>query len=42
MINQKSTLKTEAVFSDDGKHRFLLRKEWDKTKKSALVIMLKF
>jgi len=39
MVSQKSTLKTEAVFSDDGKHRFLLHKEWDKTKKSALVIM---
>ncbi len=37
---QKSTLRTEAYFSEDGKHRYLLRKEWEKGKKKAMVIMI--
>ncbi|MCG8542106.1 MAG: DUF1643 domain-containing protein [Clostridia bacterium] len=36
---QKSTIKTEAYFSEDGKHRYLLKREWNKTKKKAMVIM---
>lgn len=36
---QKSTIKTEARFSDDREHRYLLKKEWSKTKKKAMVIM---
>ncbi len=36
---QKSTVKTEAHFSEDGKHRYLLKREWSKTKKKAMVIM---
>ncbi|MTI66296.1 MAG: DUF1643 domain-containing protein [Firmicutes bacterium] len=36
---KKSTLKTEVHFSEDSKHRYLLRKEWDKRKKKAMVIM---
>lgn len=36
---EKTTIKTEAIFSDDKKHRFNLKKEWDKTKEKALVIM---
>lgn len=28
------------MFSDDGQHRFLLRKEWDNQKKSAMIIMI--
>lgn len=39
-ITEKSTIKTEVVFSDDRKHRFLLRKEWDRSKKKATVIMV--
>ncbi len=39
MITDKATIKTEAIFSDDRKHRYLLRKEWDAKKKKALVIM---
>lgn len=35
----KSTIKTEAIFSKDKEHRYLLRKEWDKNKKKAMVIM---
>jgi hypothetical protein len=32
-------MKTEAIFSDNRKHRYLLRKEWDAKKKKAVVIM---
>ncbi|SHH84017.1 hypothetical protein SAMN02745135_02356 [Caloranaerobacter azorensis DSM 13643] len=39
-ITQKTTIKTEAYFSKDGKHRYLLKKEWDKRKKKAMVIMI--
>ena len=28
------------MFSDDGQHRLLLRKEWDKNKKTAMIIMI--
>ena len=37
---QKSNMKCEAVFSDDGKHRLSLKKEWDKSKPSAVIIMI--
>jgi hypothetical protein len=40
LSTQKSTIKTEAYFSEDEKHRYLLRKEWNKTKKKAMVIMI--
>lgn len=40
MRTEKSTIKSEAVFSDDGKHRVLLSREWDKSKPSAMVIMI--
>lgn len=36
----KSILKTEAYFSDDYKHRYLLRKEWEKSSKKAMIIMI--
>lgn len=36
----KTTLITEALFSDDGTKRYLLRKEWDKNKPHIAVIML--
>jgi hypothetical protein len=36
---EKSVMKTEAIFSDNRKHRYLLRKEWDTKKKKAVVIM---
>jgi len=36
----ETTLTTTAVFSDDGKKRFLLRKVWDNSKPSLAVIML--
>jgi hypothetical protein len=36
---EKSVMKTEAIFSDDRTHRYLLRKEWESKKKKAVVIM---
>jgi len=36
----KSVIKTETVFSEDRQHRYLLRKEWDKNKSKAMVIMI--
>ncbi len=38
-VTHKSTMKTEAHFSEDGKHRYLLKKEWNRNKKKAMVIM---
>ena len=39
MQTEKSVMKTEAIFSDDRKHRYLLRKEWEAKKKRAVIIM---
>lgn len=39
MITTKSTIKTEVTFDDKMKNKYLIRKEWDKNKKKALVIM---
>lgn len=36
----ETTLTTEAVFSDEGLKRYLLRKTWDNTKPKITVIML--
>lgn len=36
----KTTLTTQAVFSDDGTKRYLLRKEWDAKKPKLAIIML--
>lgn len=38
-ITEKSVVKTEAIFTEDKSHRYLLRKEWDKNKPKAMVIM---
>lgn len=35
-----TTIKSKAIFSDDGEHRLLLRREWEKEKKSAMIIMI--
>lgn len=35
----KSTLKTEVVFDDEMANKYVVRKEWSKSKKTALVIM---
>jgi hypothetical protein len=39
MFTEKIVMKTEAVFSDDRLHRYLLRKEWDVKKPKATIIM---
>lgn len=38
-IEQKSTVNTTAVFSRNRKDRYLLKIEWDKSKKSLAIIM---
>ena len=35
-----TTIKSKAIFSDSGEHRLLLRREWEKQKKSAMIIMI--
>lgn len=40
MLVEKTTLKTEVMFSEDKKHRYILRKEWSKEKPRACVIMI--
>jgi len=39
VITTKSTIKTEVTYDDEMKNKYLVRKEWDKDKKKALVIM---
>ncbi len=39
-VIEKNVIKTEVVFSEDKAHRYLLRKEWDKNKPKAMVIMI--
>ena len=39
MLTDKATVKTEAIFSEDRKHRYLLRKEWEPKKPKATIIM---
>ena len=40
MKTQTTQIKSKALFSDDGLHRLLLRKEWDKNKKTAMIITI--
>ena len=40
MLTETTTIKSKAIFSDDKKHRVLLRKEWNRDKKSAMMIMI--
>lgn len=40
MKEETKIIKSKALFSDDRLHRFLLRKEWDNQKKSAMIIMI--
>ena len=40
MIEKTSTLITEAVFSDDGAKRYLLKKTWNVTKPKLTIVML--
>ena len=36
----KSTLETEAIFSDDQQHRYLLKKTWDSEKQTITIITM--
>ncbi|HHD1236614.1 TPA: DUF1643 domain-containing protein [Staphylococcus aureus] len=36
----KSTLQTEAIFSDDQQHRYLLKKTWDSEKQTITIITM--
>ena len=40
MRSETTIVKSKALFSDDREHRLLLRKEWDRAKKTAMVIMI--
>ena len=40
MLEKTTVIKSKAIFSDDKKHRLLLRREWDKDKKSAMIVMI--
>ena len=40
MITDKNTIKCEAIFSEDRKHRVLWKRVWDKDKPLACVVMI--
>ena len=40
MITQRMSLRTEVIYSDDLTHRYRMRKEWDKNKTKATIIMI--
>ena len=40
MITEKTNIRMDSIFSDDKKHRFLLRRSWAKEGKIATVIMI--
>ena len=40
MLVEKNILKSDLSYNDDKTKRYLLRLEWDKTKKKACIIML--
>ena len=40
MKTETTVMKSKALFSDDGEHRLLLRREWDKNSKCAMIIMI--
>ena len=40
MKTETTVMKSKALFSDDGEHRLLLRREWDKNGKCAMIIMI--
>ena len=40
VIDRRGSIRSEAVYNEDYTHRYILRKEWDKEKKKAVVIMI--
>lgn len=39
-MQEKSNIRTEALYSDDKTHRYILKKSWDNNKPSAAIIMI--
>jgi hypothetical protein len=39
VLTEKAVIKTEVAFSEDRRHRYILRKEWDTKKPKATIIM---
>ncbi|MEM1485557.1 DUF1643 domain-containing protein [Oscillospiraceae bacterium PP1C4] len=39
-MNEKSNIRTEALYNDEKTHRFSLKKSWDNSKPSASIIMI--
>lgn len=39
-MNEKSVIRTEALYNDEKTHRFVLKKAWDNSKPSVSVIMI--
>ncbi|WP_144788538.1 DUF1643 domain-containing protein [Lysinibacillus fusiformis] len=39
MRTTKSTIKTEVTYDDEMKNKYIVRKEWDKNKRKALILM---
>ena len=39
MVTEKAMIQTEAVYSDDKTHRFLIKRVWDSSLPSACIIM---
>ena len=40
VVERRGSIRSEAVFNDENTHRYILRKEWDKERKKAVVIMI--
>ncbi|MBQ5989209.1 MAG: DUF1643 domain-containing protein [Oscillospiraceae bacterium] len=40
MKTETTVIKSKVLFSDDGEHRMLLRREWNRSGKSAMIIMI--
>lgn len=40
MINEKSNMRTKALYNDDKTHRYILKKSWDNSKPSVSIIMV--
>lgn len=40
VVERRGSIRSEAVFNDDYTHRYILRKEWDKERKKAVVVMI--
>ena len=39
MKSAKSIIKTEVIYDDEMKNKYIVRKEWDKNKRKAFILM---